>query len=569
MSLKKLFILLAVALTVIAVAMAGWLFRSIAEKIVDDWGKRIVEVQVRYDAARLQKPLQREIALALQMADSNVLKRWAQNAHDPELTREALAEMESFRRNFRDHNFFVALRQSGAYYFNDRAQQYRGKELRYHLSPDKPDDAWFYLLIEARRPFHLNVNPDTELGITQLWIDALMFVDDEPVGMVGTGVELEGFLRDIVDTGQAGITTMFVDQTGAIQLYRDSSLIDYASIVKPEGQKNTIDLLLDTTQDYQLVSNMMKTLGASDSPEGTVLSEFVRSGGKRVLAGVAFLPEIGWYEISLIDLETFMPVSHFVPIALLFVVTLLLVVGLFFALLQGLILVPVSRLTLAIRKVRDGKVELGNLPRGNGEVGELISHFEHMAEQIREHTGELERKVAGRTEALEKQARTDALTGLSNRYGLQLAMKREHSRALRNKQPFGLIWLDIDLFKTINDTHGHAIGDEVLRGIAKVLIDEKRGHDVAARWGGDEFLMLVATDTAEALYATAERVRRRIEQDVRVQGNAVTVSLGAALSQPGEALDDLLKRVDDALYRAKAEGRNQAVLALPQASFNP
>lgn len=563
MSLRKLFLLLAVLITAFAVSIAGWLFGNIAERIVDDWGKRLIEVQVRYDSARLQKPLQREIALSLQLAESNVLKQWALDEHNPVLLQQALAEMESFRRNFRDQNFFVALKSSGAYYFNDQAEQYRDRELRYHLSPDKPDDAWFYRLIDARQAFHLNVNPDTELGITQLWIDALIFVENEPVGMVGTGVELESLLREIVDTGQAGITTMFVDLTGAIQLYRDTNLIEYASAVKPEGQKKTVDLLLDNDDDRHKLAQMMATLRAEEASESRVLSEFVSSGGKRVLAGVAYLPEIGWYEISLIDLNSFMPMSHFLPILLLFAVTLLIVMGLFLLLLHRLLLTPLHQMALNMRMIGAGKTQALEQPRGIGEVRELISHFNQMTEQIRMHTRELEYKVAERTTALEKLTRTDSLTGLSNRLGLQNALQREHSRAARTGDQFGLIWFDIDLFKNINDTLGHATGDEVLRAVARVLDGEKRGHDVAARWGGDEFLMLVSISTAEALYAAAERIRTRIGHEVSADGQAVTVSIGAALSRAGEPLDELLKRVDDALYRAKAQGRNRVVLALP------
>ncbi|MDZ7810043.1 MAG: hypothetical protein U5L11_07590 [Arhodomonas sp.] len=95
--------------------MSAWLvFHRIAEGIIEEWGRRIAEVQVQYDSARLRQPLEREIALARQFADSIVLQRWARNPDDPVLEAEAIEEMESFRGNFGSRSYFVALRENGA-----------------------------------------------------------------------------------------------------------------------------------------------------------------------------------------------------------------------------------------------------------------------------------------------------------------------------------------------------------------------------------------------------------------------------------------------------------------------
>jgi diguanylate cyclase (GGDEF)-like protein len=556
MSLKKLFLSLAVLLVLAGSIATAFLFQRIAEEIVDDWGRRIVEIQVRYDSARLQKPLEREIALAFQMSESNLLRQWITAGDDPELTNAALAEMESFRRNFRDQNFFVALVDSGAYYFNDRSEQYRGDELRYHLDADKPEDAWFFQLIEEGRPFHLNVNPDTELGITQLWIDVLIIEGERIIGMVGTGLELDNVLREIVDLGQPGITTLFVDLNGAIQLYRDQSYIDFASVVKPEGQKNTLDLLLDTDADRAQVATLMNALRERSDEDGLVLSAFVGVDGKRKLAGIAFLPEIGWYEVTFLDLAEFMPVARFVPVGVVFLVTLVLAIALFYLVLQRLILVPLARLEHNMGVVQDGRIPSADLPTGHGEIRHLIAHFRQMAESIRRHTEDLESKVRARTEDLEAQARTDALTGLANRHGMQLTLDREATRAERTNSPYGLIWIDVDEFKDINDSYGHAAGDQVLKRIGSLLSREVRGYELAARWGGDEFLLFLAPEDADTLQAIAERIRATIEREATIDGLTVTVSLGATLARKGEPIESVLHRADEALYAAKQAGRN-------------
>ena len=290
MSLKTRFLGLA-AVLIVAAGTASWLaYRALSEDIIERWGQQVAEIQVRYDSARLLQSLEREIGLARQMANSSALIQWAQSPDDPTLKTLAIRQMESFRSNFRDNSYFVALHANGHYYYNNANNEYAGQQFRYVLNPGKPDDAWFFQLIDEGRDFHLNVNPDTELGVTKLWIDVLMRdADNNIVGMVGTGLNLDDFLQDIVDIGQDGITTLFVDYNGAIQLYRDRNYIDFATIIKPEGQKNTVDLLFDDPQDKQQILGMLQMLKQRDGEDGAVESGFVSVDGRKHLAGVAFL----------------------------------------------------------------------------------------------------------------------------------------------------------------------------------------------------------------------------------------------------------------------------------------
>lgn len=260
MTLKPRFLLLTAALILVASAAAWLAFERIAAGIIEQWGVRLAETQVRYDTARLLQPLDREIALSRQLADSQVIRRWALNPTDKELETEALAEMESFRRNFQDRSYFVALLDSGAYYHNNAADEFSGQQLRYYLKPDKPADSWFYQIVAQGRDFHLNVNPDEELKVTKLWIDVLIRDGDRILGVAGTGLELDRFIRDIVRVKQPGITTLFADHNGAIQLYRDPRYIDFASIVKREGEKNTVFRMVDTEADRQHLQQAMLEL---------------------------------------------------------------------------------------------------------------------------------------------------------------------------------------------------------------------------------------------------------------------------------------------------------------------
>ncbi len=164
---------------------------------------------------------------------------------------------------------------------------------------------------------------------------------------------------------------------------------------------------------------------------------------------------------------------------------------------------------------------------------------------------------------LERLSTTDTLTGLRNRRYLQRQLENELERSKREATTFGLLSLDLDHFKSINDLYGHQIGDAVLSDISRVLELQCRATDTLARVGGEEFMVLLIGCDQQRLRDAAERFRRAVEQHVvRTNTNlelSVTTSLGATLVHPTDSMRDLLRRVDQLLYSAKREGRNKTV----------
>lgn len=163
-----------------------------------------------------------------------------------------------------------------------------------------------------------------------------------------------------------------------------------------------------------------------------------------------------------------------------------------------------------------------------------------------------------RTE-LEHMATHDALTGTLNRRAILECCADEHERSLRYKQPFALMMIDLDHFKTINDTHGHQHGDRVLVHFAESTRSALRRADRFGRYGGEEFLVLLPNTTADVALPVAERIRAALSA-----GHALDCQASIGLTHwrgPKDTLDAILGRADAALYQAKAQGRNQTCIA--------
>jgi diguanylate cyclase (GGDEF)-like protein len=160
----------------------------------------------------------------------------------------------------------------------------------------------------------------------------------------------------------------------------------------------------------------------------------------------------------------------------------------------------------------------------------------------------------------------DYLTGASSRRAFFRLAEREHARAARTGTDLSVLLFDIDHFKRINDTFGHAAGDQVLVDIVRRTGSVIRQVDVCARVGGEEFAVLLPDASADMAALVAQRLRRALEPPLAVadpQGEvSYTVSIGIARLEAGESIGDLLMRADRALYEAKASGRNAAVCAL-------
>ncbi|MGM0569347.1 GGDEF domain-containing protein [Marinobacter sp.] len=177
-------------------------------------------------------------------------------------------------------------------------------------------------------------------------------------------------------------------------------------------------------------------------------------------------------------------------------------------------------------------------------------------EQVRQALEAKQDELLALNRKLEHMATTDALTGLANRRVFERTLSHQLAVLKRNRRPVSLVLIDVDHFKKINDTHGHQDGDRALKAVASALTENIREIDVAARVGGEEFVIIMP-DTHQAEAAEAgERLRERVAALTGTPA-PVTISVGVAEAIPGEEASDLFGRADRALFEAKTGGRNQ------------
>ena len=318
-----------------------------------------------------------------------------------------------------------------------------------------------------------------------------------------------------------------------------------------------IDRLFKQPEDMAALQRAATAL--LDKPAGEVEMLWVEFQGKRHLLGMAWLPELGWYDLTLMNEQSLTVLRDFGWVPLLFALLAMLALVAMGWFLNSWVLTPIKRLHAATQAIQSGDDRLEPPIVGKGEMEALSRSFRQMVETVRGANQALERKVKERTEALQRLSEVDPLTGLLNRRGMMARFEQEISRQARQDGTLGLLLLDLDHFKEVNDTYGHAAGDLALCATAKVLGGVMRAYDHAARWGGEEFLILLPDCSEDDLLVIAERIRTRIEAlqiDTGQHRFSFTTSIGAHRPLTPQTPDAMLQQVDRALYAAKADGRN-------------
>jgi diguanylate cyclase (GGDEF)-like protein len=563
-SLRYRFLTLFVVIFLGGAAASYGVIAWYTQEIVQTLSGWFAEKNVQYEKSKVLQLLLREVVLTQKMASSPTLKAWVRAEADARARAGAIAELEDFRALFRSRSYFFAIAESGNYYYNDDEGGHDPARPRYSLRESNAKDGWFFQTLRQVRDYQLNVDTDRHLKITRVWVNRVLYADDRPAAVIGTGVDLTDFIQSVISNTQPGVTNLLLDRNGAIQAHQDVSRIDFASIAKESRneRQSTIFNMLDVATERERLSAAFDALSTGDGDTRIVK---LRIQGQDHVAGLTYLPDIKWFLLTLTHPQAAESAGYATAVAGVMVLALALTLLLAGFALDRMVLRRLVAFDAAARSVAAGNYAVTLPHDGDDELARLGRTFEGMARRVQAHTSDLELQVSERTRVLERLAYADPLTGLLNRRGMVDRIDVERNRLQRTGGRLGVVLLDIDHFKRINDVHGHDFGDRAMVHVASRIRGVMRSYDVCARWGGEEFLVIVPdVSDAQALAQTAEKLRVEIAgTDIAPEkpGVRVTVSVGAHFADPAETLDHMLKAADDALYEAKQGGRNRVVVA--------
>ena len=541
---------------------AYWGFTTIVNSTVSQLGRLFGEKQILFDRSRGMGVLMQEVALAENLTRSPIIADWALDETNPDKQARAIAELEQYRLAFADHSYFFVNNASGRYYYNDAQNSHAGNPYSFTVRRGNPSDDWYFATIGLDAGCHLNVDHDDELDVTKVWINCVVKDGAMVLGVLGTGIDLTSFIRDVVDFPQTGVQSIFIDRSGAIQAHRDTRYIDFHSLTNAIEAKKTIFSLIDKPADRDTLKQMLTEVTTSTIE---ARSEFMQVDGRQMLVGVGYLDKLGWFNVAFIDVDAVIDRTLFLPIGLLLAATMIVVALVIAFIVKVSIGDRLARVEREVVAVNDDVTAHVAPDPGNDEIGRLSRSFATMASTVQDNMQTLERLVEERTSELQSLAYRDQLTGIANRRGFADGFDRVKSKASEGAR-LALLLIDIDHFKAINDRWGHQAGDEVAAELARRISVVLRPNDVCGRWGGDEFIVLFSDLGTRPLKVIGDAMHRGLSNPVILRSGTpvpVTVSIGACLVEPDESVEQVADMADAALYMAKENGRNRVAVYDP------
>ena len=367
---------------------------GVTSKIINDFAVSVATRQVDNNKNKIMAVIDREVVLAQKMADDNLLKEWFLSPDSPRLRTSALKQLESYRRLFRDKSYFVAIGSNLRYYVANKTAEATVAL----LNRENKDDKWYFESIKSVDNFALNLDYNAAIHKAKIWINVIM--KDEKgrkIGIVGSGIDISDFLDSIVQNGEKGITAILVDEHGVIQAHQNRELVEKNALERDEQKKTAIFGLL---KDADSAEKMKRALDNLPKEHMKVATFPLHISGNSSIAAVSYLPQIGWFNIVLVDVSHVLGFNNFLPIILVSVLALILVIAIIGIQMNRMLLAPLVLLTSAAKQIAIGNYSVTVPTDRHDEIGDLSKSFSRMADTVQKHTADLENAVRIRTEEL-------------------------------------------------------------------------------------------------------------------------------------------------------------------------
>lgn len=373
-------------------------------------------------------------------------------------------------------------------------------------------------------------------------------------------------LYDLVDemlTQNNEISAIYLIRTDGKVLFGPEDLIQ-------RHQPGTIDREIPESIQHRLflAELTVETIERDGKPYMEILSPHIEEWGKHTYS-VLYL-----FNFDTLDNRLTIMRQQFLLIG-----GICIAIGVFLSMvLSSRVTQGIRELLRAVREISKGDWEKKVHARSDDEIGELSIAFDAMRRNLKQTLDELtdtqvelkhlnqslEKKVSERTQELAEKNKeleqltvTDQLTGLHNRRSLDKHLSNERDRFRRSGRSYGVILMDVDHFKDVNDTYGHQAGDNILQELGDILKTKTRVTDIVGRWGGEEFMIICPDTDQDGIYHLAEKLRKTMESHSFTTIGTKTASFGAVISHSDDTTETIVARADKALYQAKRNGRNR------------
>jgi len=380
-------------------AASLWVVNYSTGNIVDTLARRFAARQALLDRERIRAPIMTEVTLALQMAASPLLRTWARDENNAKLKQQALAELDSYRTSFHDASWFYIIDASKHYYFNDKQDSYRGKELTQTLDAARPSDSWYFAASKMSGRYQLNPDIDVVLNVTKVWINVPVRDGDQLLGVVGSGIDISEFVKLLIRDDQPDVYAMLINGAGAIQAHPDHSLIDLNAENRGANIQRTLFSLLPDDAERTLLKDAMARL-ASHTDSAATETLHLTLEGKHQLVALAYLGDIGWFNLTVLDSDSLIGNRLTMPFIAIFILASLTLLALLIWLLNRMVITRLEQLARGAAAIAAGDYAARVGDGSHDEIGQLTQSFNHMAQTVADSTAHLEARVVERTAAL-------------------------------------------------------------------------------------------------------------------------------------------------------------------------
>ena len=389
---------LACLLALLPAVGIGW---QVLDSVRNYFGESYARNYTQLKRQSILAPVARELALSLRLADSVVTRQWLLDEGNAAKKALFFEEAEGYRKDFRDHAYFLASVGSLHFYFNDNDKPF-SSEARYTLDPTQKKDDWFASTLgQTESDYNINVNDDLALQTTKVWFNVIVRSGDKKIGATGAGLDLTGFLKDFITTGDPGVTPIILSAAGAIQAHPQRQLI---ATNMASQQADVTHTLAGQLPAGEMREALALAMAKAVARPGEVSSFKAMLDGKTQLLALSYIPELQWHIVTAVDLQAAQVIDQGwlrAVIAALVMVLAVLLLGFGYAV-EKLVLQPVRKLQKSASAMAQGDFSMSLPPESHDELGDLTRAFGTMARQIRSNTKELEHKVQARTLDLEK-----------------------------------------------------------------------------------------------------------------------------------------------------------------------